>query len=68
MVLPEARVNLAGVLPQLKRFTVVGTFSVGADVDGNLAYTYREDLARVLRVPEGVTGIRLKMGRSVLSS
>ena len=61
MVLPEARVNLAGVLPQLKRFTVVGTFSVGADVDGNLAYTYREDLARVLRVPEGVTGIRLKM-------
>ncbi|WP_067521504.1 lipoprotein-releasing ABC transporter permease subunit [Endozoicomonas ascidiicola] len=61
MVLPEASVNLAGVLPRLKRFTVVGTFSVGADVDGNLAYTNRQDLARFLRVPEGVTGIRLKM-------
>ena len=61
MVLPEASVNLAGVLPRLKRFTVVGTFSVGADVDGNLAYAHREDLARFLRVPEGVTGIRLKM-------
>ncbi|MFK0570915.1 lipoprotein-releasing ABC transporter permease subunit [Endozoicomonas sp.] len=61
MVLPEASVNLAGVLPRLKRFTVVGTFSVGADVDGNLAYTHQEDLARFLRVPEGVTGIRLKM-------
>ena len=61
LVLPEASVNLAGVLPRLKRFTVVGTFSVGADVDGNLAYAHREDLARFLRVPEGVTGIRLKM-------
>lgn len=61
MVLPEARVNLAGVLPRLKRFTVVGTFSVGADVDGNLAYARMEDLARFLRVKEGVTGIRLKM-------
>ncbi|WP_257294311.1 lipoprotein-releasing ABC transporter permease subunit [Endozoicomonas sp. YOMI1] len=61
MILPEANVNLAGVLPRLKRFTVVGTFSVGADVDGNLAYAHREDLARFLRVPEGVTGIRLKM-------
>lgn len=61
MVLPEASVNLAGVLPRLKRFTVVGTFSVGADVDGNLAYAHMQDLARFLRVPEGATGIRLKM-------
>ena len=61
MVLPEASVNLAGVLPRLKRFTVVGIFSVGADVDGNLAYTQVQDTARFLRVPEGVTGIRLKM-------
>ena len=61
LVLPEASVNLAGVLPRLKRFTVVGTFSVGADVDGNLAYTHIQDAARFLRVPEGVTGIRLKM-------
>ncbi len=61
LVLPEASVNLAGVLPRLKRFTVVGTFSVGADVDGNLAYVHREDLARFMRIPQGVTGIRLKM-------
>ena len=61
MVLPEASVNLAGVLPRLKRFKVVGIFSVGADVDGNLAYSHVQDTARFLRVPEGVTGIRLKM-------
>lgn len=61
LVLPEASVNLAGVLPRLKRFTVVGTFSVGADVDGSLAYAHIQDAARFLRVSEGVTGIRLKM-------
>ncbi len=61
MVLPEANVNIAGVFPRLKRFTVVGTFSVGADVDGNLAYVHVQDAARFLRVKEGVTGIRLKM-------
>ena len=61
LVLPEASVNLAGVLPRLKRFTVVGTFSVGADVDGNLAYVHQEDLARFLRLAQGVSGIRLKM-------
>ncbi|WP_062270014.1 lipoprotein-releasing ABC transporter permease subunit [Endozoicomonas arenosclerae] len=61
MVLPEANVNLAGVFPRLKRFTVVGMFSVGAEVDGSLAYINIKDGARFMRVPEGVEGIRLKM-------
>ncbi|WP_422134363.1 lipoprotein-releasing ABC transporter permease subunit [Endozoicomonas sp. ALD040] len=61
MVLPEANVNLAGVFPRLKRFTVVGIFSVGAEVDGSLAYINIQDAARFMRVPEGVEGIRLKM-------
>ncbi|WP_448217553.1 lipoprotein-releasing ABC transporter permease subunit [Endozoicomonas sp. 2B-B] len=61
MVLPEANVNLAGVFPRLKRFTVVGIFSVGAEVDGSLAYINIQDAARFMRVPEGVEGVRLKM-------
>ena len=61
MVLPEANVNLAGVFPRLKRFTVVGIFSVGAEVDGSLAYINIQDAARFMRVSEGVEGIRLKM-------
>ncbi|WP_252176248.1 lipoprotein-releasing ABC transporter permease subunit [Endozoicomonas sp. 4G] len=61
MVLPEANVNLAGVFPRLKRFTVVGIFSVGAEVDGSLAYINIQDAARFMRVTEGVEGIRLKM-------
>ena len=61
MVLPEANVNLAGVFPRLKRFRVVGLFSVGADLDGSLVYTHIQDAAKFMRVSEGVKGIRLKM-------
>ncbi|WP_330924613.1 lipoprotein-releasing ABC transporter permease subunit [Candidatus Sororendozoicomonas aggregata] len=61
LVLPEANVNLAGVFPRLKRFTVSGIFSVGADLDASLAYINIEDAARFMRVPQGATGIRLKM-------
>lgn len=61
LVLPEASVSLAGVMPRLKRFTVVGIFSVGAEVDGAMAYTHREDLGKFMRIPAGVNGLRLKM-------
>ncbi len=40
LVLPEASVSVAGVFPRLKRFTVVGMFSVGAELDANIAYVH----------------------------
>ncbi len=61
LVLPEANVNLAGVFPRLKRFTVVGLFSVGAEVDSTLGYIHIKDGARFMRIAEGVEGVRLKM-------
>ncbi|MDD7804428.1 MAG: lipoprotein-releasing ABC transporter permease subunit [Endozoicomonas sp. (ex Botrylloides leachii)] len=61
MVLPEANVNLAGVFPRLRRFRIAGIFSVGADLDSSLGYINIKDAARFMRVPEGATGIRLKM-------
>lgn len=61
LVLPEANINLAGVFPRLKRFRITGIFSVGADLDGSLAYIHIRDAARFMRVKEGVSGIRLKM-------
>ncbi len=51
-----------GAMPKIKRFTVSGTFSVGHnDVDRNLAIVHMGDLQRVLRMGEGVTGVRLKL-------
>lgn len=58
LVLPEATVSIAGVTPRLKRFTVVGTFSVGAELDSSLAYIHIKDAARIKRMT-GVEGIRL---------
>jgi len=60
LVLPEASVSVAGVVPRLKRFTVVGIFSVGAELDANLAYISLNDAAKIKRLGQGVDGIRLK--------
>ena len=61
LVLPEASVSVAGVIPRLKRFTVSGIFSVGAELDANLAYIHIDDAARLKRLPKStVDGVRLK--------
>lgn len=61
LVLPEATVSVAGMVPRLKRFTVVGTFEVGAELDASLAYISMGDAAKIKRYREDVVdGIRLK--------
>ncbi|RVU32511.1 lipoprotein-releasing ABC transporter permease subunit [Neptunomonas marina] len=59
LVLPEASVSVAGVNPRLKRFTVVGLFSVGAELDASIGYINIKDAARLKRIPAGVEGIRV---------
>ncbi len=60
VVLPDASINPAGIFPRMKRFTVAGMFSVGADLDASLAYISIEDAARFMRFDEGVQGLRLR--------
>ncbi len=61
VVTPQATVTPAGLLPRLKRFTLVCVFSVGMyEYDSGLAVTHLEDAARLFRLPPGeVTGMRL---------
>jgi len=61
MMVPEVTVSLAGVSPRFKRFTVVGTFGVGAELDANLAVTHMNDLGRLLRYGDAVDGVHLKV-------
>lgn len=61
LVLPEAAVSPAGVIPRFKRFTVVGIFKVGADVDGMLAYIHIADAGKLLRIGDQVQAVRLKL-------
>lgn len=59
VVLPEASVTPAGVLPRLKRFTVKGIFSVGAELDGNYTLIHMDDAAKLMRTGGEAEGVRL---------
>lgn len=61
LVLPEASVSPAGVLPRLKRFTVAGTFSVGAELDSSYTLVHYQDAAKLLRLGDKAQGVRLKV-------
>ncbi|MBA1149548.1 lipoprotein-releasing ABC transporter permease subunit [Ectothiorhodospiraceae bacterium WFHF3C12] len=61
VVSPEARLSAAGILPRIKRFNVVGIFSVGHfQYDRSLALIHLEDAAKLFRTGDAVTGVRLK--------
>jgi lipoprotein-releasing system permease protein len=53
-------VTPAGVLPRLRRFQVVGLFRSGMyELDATLAVVNQEDAARLLRLGDRVSGLRL---------
>ncbi|HKU15832.1 MAG TPA: lipoprotein-releasing ABC transporter permease subunit [Steroidobacteraceae bacterium] len=52
----------AGVMPRWRAFKVVGLFSAGMyEYDRNLAYIHIADAAKLYRMGEDVTGLRLKL-------
>ncbi|MCS2610051.1 lipoprotein-releasing ABC transporter permease subunit [Halomonas dongshanensis] len=61
LLVPEASITPAGVFPRLKRFTVSGIFSVGAELDASLAYAHIEDMQTLARLGDGVGGLRLEL-------
>ncbi len=62
LVTPRITTTPAGMMPRLKRFTVRGIFEVGmGEYDRSVALLHLEDAARLLRLGDGVTGVRLKL-------
>ncbi len=62
VITPQVTTTPAGILPRLKRFTVVGIFEVGMyEYDRNMALVNLEDAARLLRLDGAVSGLRLKL-------
>jgi lipoprotein-releasing system permease protein len=58
---PEIRTTPAGVVPQVRRFTVAGLFEAGVhEYDTALAVIHIEDAQRLFRLGENISGIRLK--------
>lgn len=61
LIAPQATVTPAGILPRLKRFTIVGIFEIGMyEYDSALALLDLDDAAKLYRL-DGVSGVRLKL-------
>ncbi len=62
LVAPKGRVTPAGMLPRMKRFTVVAIFTLGMyEYDSGLAAIHIDDAAILLSTSGKVTGLRLAL-------
>lgn len=62
VVSPQTTITPTGVLPRLKRFTVSGIFEVGmGDFDRGVAIIHMRDAAKLQRLGDQVSGVRLKL-------
>lgn len=62
MTLADFRSTPVGALPQIKRFTVSGIFEIGHnEFDKGMAIAHMSDMQRLLRMGDGVTGVRLRL-------
>jgi lipoprotein-releasing system permease protein len=62
LISPEGQVTPAGLMPRLKRFTVVGLFRVGMyEYDSGFAMINMEDAAKLFRTGHRVSGVRLRL-------
>lgn len=62
VVSPQVTIGPTGILPRLRRFTVAGIFEVGMyEYDRGVALVHLEDAARLFRLDDNVSGLRLKL-------
>ena len=61
LILPDALVTPAGIMPRFKRFVLVGTFDVSADLGRALVMINIKDAGRMLRIGNHVHGVRLRL-------
>lgn len=60
ITLPQLSVTPMGIYPRVKRFTVVGVFEIGAQVDQRLVITHLKDAQKLLRLGSSVSGIEIR--------
>lgn len=60
VMLPQLTVTPAGIFPRTKRFTVVGVFEVGGQIDQRLAIIDLYDAQKLFRLGDKVDGLQLQ--------
>ncbi len=62
LMVPQGQATPVGLIPRYKRFTVVGIYRLGHhEYDSALALTHLDDAALLYRMPNVVSGLRLKL-------
>lgn len=63
IMIPEASISPAGMIPRFKRFTIQGIFSVGSgfNFDAHLAFINLHDAQILMHLGDAVTGLKLKI-------
>ena len=62
LMAPQGQFTPTGVMPRIKQFTVVGLFQIGMyEYDAGLALINIDDAARLYRMGDNISGVRLKL-------
>ena len=62
VISPQINSTPAGIVPRMRRFTVVGVFQVGMyEYDRNMALIHIDDAAKLFRMEDAVSGLRIKL-------
>ena len=62
VISPQVNSTPAGILPRMRRFTVVGIFPVGMfEYDRNMALVHMDDAAKLFHMDNTISGVRLKL-------
>lgn len=62
LMAPQGQFTPAGVVPRIKQFNVIGFFQIGMyEYDAGLALIHMDDAAKLYRMGDNVSGLRLKL-------
>ena len=62
VISPQINSTPAGIVPRMRRFTIVGIFDVGMyEYDRNMALIHIDDAAKLFRLDNTVSALRIKM-------
>lgn len=67
LLIPDATVSIAGVVPKFKRLTVVAIYSTGTHYDNRNAFVNLGDAAKMFKTKHGITGIQVKVRDELLA-
>jgi len=61
VIVSDASVTPAGMMPRIRRFTIAGIFEIGDLYDGSQAFIHLEDADKLFKMNGAISGVQLKL-------